>query len=226
MPDNRTNGGARPNASRAEQRGPVRSAVRAGYPRSIPATARIRPAAGHIRSRNTVMTSLPSVPAIRPGRLLRHEGGKGMTKNRVALLAILLIAGVSHADDSKPKDKNAPTTFATNVGCTIPPVVPEPCSTCNTCNTCKHSYDCLIRVKHWLCFVPLRTCPCECKHCSGCYPPLYVYFLMPCVEGAPCAEYSNHCASCVTKTCAAHDGVDFYRRLFHSGCTSGCDTCK
>src|SRR5271165_1905785 len=120
-----------------------------------------------------------------------------MTKNWTAVLSALLVAGACHAGGANVQDKNAPTTFATNVGCTIAPVQ-APCPP--TCCDCKRGYPCLEKFKDWICFVPVRTCPCECHHCSSCHPPLYLYFLRPCVEGAPCYHYNDHCSSCVSKT--------------------------
>jgi hypothetical protein len=146
-----------------------------------------------------------------------------MTKNWIAALSALLVAGTCFAGGGTVKDKDAPTTFATEVGCTTPPVVAPPCSTCSHCSTCRNNdHHCLVAVKNWLCFVPLRTCPCECHHCSSCYPALYLYFLRPCVEGAPCYHYDDHCSSCVSKTCATCGTAD--HRLLRPSC--GCNTCS
>ena len=125
-----------------------------------------------------------------------------MTRNWVAILSALLVAGVCNAKDEKVKDKDktAPTNFAT-VGCTTPPVA-TPCpETC--CSSCNQGGACHGKVKDWLCFIPLRTCPCECKGPVSCQPPLYVYFLRPCVEAQPCWHYDDHCSSCVRNSCAS-----------------------
>ena len=151
-----------------------------------------------------------------------------MTKNWIAALSALLVAGTCFAGGTV-KDKDAPTAFATEVGCTTPPVVAASCSTCSTCSPCSHcstcgnDHHCLLAVKKWLCFVPLRTCPCECHHCSSCYPALYLYFLRPCVEGAPCYHYDDHCSSCVSKTCTSCGSGE--HRLLRPQCNT-CNTCS
>jgi hypothetical protein len=143
-----------------------------------------------------------------------------MTKNWIAVLTALLVAGACHAGGAV-KDKDAPTTFAT-VGCTTPAVVAEPCP--QTCCSGSKGHPCLAKAKAWLCFVPLRTCPCECKHCSSCHPPLYLYF-PPCTEGNGCTHYDDHCSSCVANNCASCGSG---QRLFHSDSGGGgaCNSCK
>ena len=147
-----------------------------------------------------------------------------MIRSLIAVLSALLVAGASYAGGGTVKDKDAPTSFATEVGCTTAPV---PASTCpSACCQGLGEYPCLAKAKGWICFVPLRTCPCECKHCSSCHPPLYVYFLRPCVEGPGNYHYTNNCASCVHNSCASCGGPNLLGRLFHGGCNGGCDTCK
>ena len=144
-----------------------------------------------------------------------------MTKNWVAVLSALLVAGACHAGGGTVPDNNAPTKFATQAGAPAPPVVaPDtPCE--HLCTTCRHHQLSPGKCKDWLCFVPLRTCPCECKHCSTCNYPLYLYFLRPCVEGAPSYHADNSCASCVHTPIAAHGSIG---GLLHGG--SRCSTCQ
>jgi hypothetical protein len=147
-----------------------------------------------------------------------------MTKNRVAVLAALLIAGASQAGGTDVKDKSAPTTFASNVGCTTAPV--PPCSPC--CTKCKEGHACLAKVKDWFCFIPIRTCPCECPRVCTCYPPPYLYFLRPCVEGAGCTHYCSNCSSCTSKRCASCGGCATACQRVNqpaAACNS-CGTCK
>jgi hypothetical protein len=146
-----------------------------------------------------------------------------MTKNWVAVVSALLVAGACQAGGASGKDKDAPTTFATTVGCTIPPVVSEPSSDC--CK-CREGHPHLAKVKAWLCFVPLRTCPCECTHCTGCHPPLYVYFFRPCVEGAGCLHYTDNCSSCAAKHCATCGGCAHSPCQTPPAACAACGTCK
>jgi hypothetical protein len=146
-----------------------------------------------------------------------------MGKNWIAVLSALLVAGACRAGGDTVKDKAAPTAFGSEVGCTLPPVPTEPGP--GFCCRCAKDHPCLMRVKDWFCFTPLRTCPCECEHCGACSPPLYLYFLRPCVEGAPCYHYPDKCSSCVHPTVAATSGFGFCSRLFHSGCGC-CDSGK
>jgi hypothetical protein len=143
-----------------------------------------------------------------------------MTKNWVAVLSALLVAGACHAGSGTVPDKNAPTKFATDAGGTVPPAV-TPCE--QPCTTCRHSHLSLGKCKDWLCFVPLRTCPCECKHCNTCPYPLYLYFLRPCVEGAPCYHADNCCGSCVHQPTAAFGSIGGW---LHWGSGSSCSTCQ
>jgi hypothetical protein len=146
-----------------------------------------------------------------------------MTKNWVAVLSALLVAGACHAGGGTVPDKNAPTKFATEAGTAVPPV-PGPVAPCEQpCTTCRQHHLSFGKCKEWLCFVPLRTCPCECKHCSTCTYPLYLYFLRPCVEGAPCYHADNCCASCVHKP-AATAAFGSIGGMFHWG--SDCSTCQ
>jgi hypothetical protein len=147
-----------------------------------------------------------------------------MTRSFIAVLSALLVAGASYAGGGTVKDKNAPTSFASEVGCTTAPVPTEPCP--STCEQCLKEHPCLAKAKDWLCFRPLRTCPCECKHCGGCWPPLYVYFLRPCVEGPGNYHCANNCASCVHNGCASCGGASLFSGWFHGGCNGGCETCK
>jgi hypothetical protein len=146
-----------------------------------------------------------------------------MKKSWIAVLSALLVAGACHAGGDTVKDKSAPTAFASDVGCTLPPVQTEP--SCGTCCGCAKAHPCLARAKEWLCFVPLRTCPCECEHPSSCFPPLYLYFLRPCVEGGGCYHYPDKCSACVHNTAASCSGTGL-GGLFHRGCASCCDSGK
>jgi hypothetical protein len=146
-----------------------------------------------------------------------------MTKNWVAVLSALVVAGASYAGGTDVKDKTAPTSFAT-VGCTTPPVVHAPCTQC--CEGCNDRHHCLGKLKDWLCFTPIRTCPCECPHACASYPPLYLYFMRPCVEGPGCTHYASHCDSCVS--CAKSRNVSCggcCGQAPAAGCGS-CTTCK
>jgi hypothetical protein len=150
-----------------------------------------------------------------------------MKKKWIAVLSALVLAGACHAGGDTVKDKTAPTAFATQVGCALAPVVTE--ASPGPCSRCMKAHPCLGRVKEWFCFVPLRTCPCECEHHGACAPPLYLYFLRPCVEGAGCYHYSDKCSSCLNNQCSSCAGSGL-GGLFHrdcaGGCASCCDSCK
>lgn len=155
-----------------------------------------------------------------------------MTRNWAAALAVLLVAGVCRAGGVPAKDKDAPTTFATGAATTVAPepAPAAPCCqpACAACghHGCHHGRECLAKCKAWLCFVPLRTCPCECKHCSSCYAPLYVYFLKPpCVEGPHDTHYCDNCSSCAFQDCAGGCGGRRGGCAGH-GCSGSCDSCK
>lgn len=165
------------------------------------------------------------MPPGRPGRLLRHDGGSEMTRNSVAVLTALLVAGACQAGGTV-KDKDAPTTFATVGYLTSPPPVTACCPP--PCPSHRHDHPCLAKFKEWLCFIPVRTCPCECTECLGCNYPLYLYFLHPCVECQPCWHCDNHCGSCVHKTCVPSSNCSLAFGLFRPkcGCSAPCDTCK
>jgi hypothetical protein len=152
-----------------------------------------------------------------------------MTRNWVAALSALLVAGACHAGGLTVKDKDAPTTFATAVGCTTEPVAHEEptAGDCGHCG-CGPRHGCLGKCKDWLCFCPLRTCPCECKHCSSCHPPLYLYFLRPCVEGKACYHYPDNCSSCVRGNCGSCGWGRGWGWLhgWTGGCCGSCESCK
>jgi hypothetical protein len=153
-----------------------------------------------------------------------------MNKNWVAVLSALLVAGACYAGGAPVKDKDAPSTFATVGCCTAAPSCASPCpAPCGgqTCGGhCNQGHSCAGKCKDWLCFVPLRTCPCECKGCGCGYFPLYTYFLRPCVERPQCWHADNRCASCVHTSCASSCGG--CGRLSHPtcGCASGCEASK
>ncbi len=147
-----------------------------------------------------------------------------MTKFHAAAAAALLAAVAGHAGEAKVKDKDAPTNFAVAAAGPVAPF-PEAAPCAGGCDRCRHHdcRECLARVKGWLCFVPLRTCPCECEHPSSCRPPLYLYFVRECAEGPHPTDYHD-CSTCATGKCSACGGGPGLFRRAH-GCPT-CDTCK
>jgi hypothetical protein len=127
----------------------------------------------------------------------------------VAVLTAALVGGASMARAGEPV------------------VVPGPagCGGCQaSCGADCGKGSCLSRVGDWLCYRPLRlTRPHECGGCVGVRPPLYLYFLRPCCEGAPNCCYPDcggpKCHHCDSGHCGS--GHHLFRRHGEECCPDG-----
>jgi hypothetical protein len=149
-----------------------------------------------------------------------------MKRTWVAVLAIVLgVSPAAVGRDLPAHLPPAPAPGATTPPPTDGAAVPTPAAHpappgCGGCDGCRPHGSCWQRLCEWACYRPL---PCYCSACDnaghvhclfhhdcngcggcgghgccyGCFPPLYMWFLRPCHEGAghtlPCKK---GCASC------------------------------
>jgi hypothetical protein len=146
--------------------------------------------------------------------------------NRTWVAVLVLVLGVSPAGWGRELPPQLPptpaagaTTHPPAAGAALPAPAAHPAGPgCGGCNACRPQTSCWQRLCEWACYRPL-PCYCSacddsghvhclfhhgCNGCGGCggccyhcFPPLYLWFLHPCHEGAahtlPCKQ---GCASC------------------------------